>query len=63
MSSGTHRTWSTHDDLIPEPALLARQLGWTRGWGKAWSWKRLCDVAEECYWLNRPAARKVEDAA
>ena len=60
--TGTHKDWRTDDNLIPEPALIARQLGWTHGWGKAWSWARLVNVAEEQYWANRPRPT-VEDVA
>lgn len=61
--TGGSRTLTNDDGLIPEPVYFARKLGWTKGWGKAWSWWRLCEVAGESYWANRPDGRKVVDAA
>jgi hypothetical protein len=62
MTGGPHKTWDNDDNLIPEPALIARQLGWTHGWTKAWTWSRLVDLAERRYWENRQT-RRIEDAA
>lgn len=60
--SGGHKPSPNDDTFIPEPAHFARQLGWTKGWGPAWSWFRLAAVAGELYWLNRPRPA-VEDVA
>lgn len=51
------------DTFIPEPALFARQLGWTKGFGPAWSWTRLCRVAEQLYWERRPRPSVTDVAA
>lgn len=56
-----------YDERKAGPAVIAAELGWTRGAEFGWSWDLLLRLAERKYYANRAvllaaAARTVEDA-